>query len=127
MSIYVKNNNIRLYFTFFAGKLDTDAEKTMKAMAEATCGFDHNSTTAPAQNDAYTKIAGDLRTEAGVDTWVSMDFKHLIVNGALVAPRSKIFDYVGDPVITVQASSIFTLFCNDGQVIQDPPSTLLAP
>ncbi len=75
-------------------------------MAEATGGFYQQATTAAALNDAYTKIAGDLRTEAGVNTRVSMDFGHLIVNGALVAPGSKIFDYVGDPVITGQAPSM---------------------
>ncbi|PKL58793.1 MAG: hypothetical protein CVV34_00930, partial [Methanomicrobiales archaeon HGW-Methanomicrobiales-5] len=99
LSVYAKNNNIRLYFIFFAGTPDADAKSTLETMATATGGFYQRATTAAELNDAYTRIAGDLQTAAGVNTNVSIDFGQLIVNNVPTASGDTIFDYVGDPII----------------------------
>ncbi|MDO9549741.1 MAG: VWA domain-containing protein, partial [Methanoregula sp.] len=99
LSVYAKNNNIRLYFIFFAGTPDATAKSTLETMATATGGFYQRATSAAELNDAYTRIAGDLITEAGVDTQVSVDFGQLIVNNVPATPGDEIFDYIGDPIV----------------------------
>lgn len=106
LSIYAKNNKIRLYFIFFAGTPDATAESTLKTMAEATGGFYQKATNADELNDAYNRIAGDLITEAGVDTMVTLDFGQLIVNNALAAPGTEILSYVGDPSVAAPVKGV---------------------
>jgi hypothetical protein len=97
LSIYAKNNDIRLYFIFFAGTPDATAQSTLTDMAEATGGFYLRATTAAELNDAYRRIAGDLITEAGVDTTVTCDFGTMIVNNA--ETTDDVLDYIGDPTV----------------------------
>jgi hypothetical protein len=101
LSIYAKNHDIRLYFIFFAGTPTERAVTDLTIAAEATGGFYQRATTAAELDDAYEKIAGDLKTEAGVDTTATMDFGTLIVNNQLPTDvtANPYFEYVGDPVI----------------------------
>lgn len=100
LSVYAKDNNIRLYFIFFAGTPGVDTSKTLSTMANATGGFYQAATTAAELNTAYTKIAGALQSEAGVGTRASLDFGTLIINDAQVTCTDLLpcFDYVADPI-----------------------------
>jgi hypothetical protein len=101
LSIYAKNHDIRLYFIFFAGEPDERAETDLTAAAEGTGGFYQHATSAADLDDAYAKIAGDLKTEAGVDTKASLDFGALIVNDQPPADvtSNPFFEYIGDPAV----------------------------
>jgi hypothetical protein len=106
LSVYAKNNNIRLYFIFFAGTPDDTAVTDLTAAAVGTGGFYQKATSAAELNDAYKKIAGDLQTEAGVDTQMSLDFGSLIINKVAVGPNAQVFEYVGDPVVATGSPAI---------------------
>jgi len=106
LSIYAKDNKIRLYFIFFAGDPDPIAKSTLETMAKATGGFYQKATSAAELNDAYNRISGDLITEAGVDTQVSLDFGQLIINEVPVAPGTEVFTYVGDPSVTTPVKGV---------------------
>jgi len=101
LSIYAKDHDIRLYFIFFAGTPTARAVTDLTVAAEATGGFYQRATTAAELNDAYAKIAGDLKTEAGVDTKASLDFGSLIVNNnpPTDVTSNPYFEYVGDPPV----------------------------
>jgi len=101
LSIYAKDHGIRLYFIFFAGTPTTTAVTQLSTAANATGGFYQHATSAADLNDAYAKIAGDLKTEAGVDTTASLDFGTLIVNDQppTDVTTNPYFAYIGDPTV----------------------------
>jgi hypothetical protein len=105
LSIYAKNNNIRLYYIFFAGTPDPTAKSTLQTMAEATGGFYQQATTASSLNDAYTRIAGALKEEAGVNTTMQVKFDTVNVTGVTL-PGAEVYDYVYDPSVTSGSTRI---------------------
>jgi hypothetical protein len=93
LSIYAKNNNIRLYMIGFAATLDPQAVSDMTVMANSTGGFYQYAPDAAALNQIYTKIAGQLKDTASVDTAMSADFTNVNVTGVSV-PGADVFDYI---------------------------------
>jgi hypothetical protein len=93
MSIYANNSHVRLYMISFASTLDPQAISDMRIMANATGGFYEHAPDAAKLNEIYTKIAGELRTSAGVNTTMDLDFENVSMNNITV-PGNKVFDYV---------------------------------
>jgi hypothetical protein len=93
MSVYAKNNNIRLYMISFAQTLDPQAVSDMRVMANATGGFYQHAPDAATLNQIYTKIAGELNDKAGVNTTMNTDFQNVIVNNATI-PGGNVYDYI---------------------------------
>jgi len=96
MSVYAKNNNIRLYtigFSAHSTDFDPQAITDMQVMANATGGFYSYAPDAATLSQIYTKIAGDLKNDAGVNTTMLADFQNVNVTGVSV-PGPQVYDYV---------------------------------
>jgi hypothetical protein len=121
MAVYAKNNNIKLYTISFAGNLDTDVVNAMKTMAESTGGFYEHAPDAARLAEIYTRIAGDLRTEAGVDTTAVLDFGMVTLNNESVI-GSDVFTYVPDPPAQPHkspGSTFIHMYNKSGEMFQD--------
>jgi len=96
MSIYAKNNNIRIYtigFSAHSTDFDPQAIAAMQVMANATGGFYSYAPDGATLSQIYTKIAGDLKNDAGVNTSMLADFQNVNVTGVSV-PGAQVYDYV---------------------------------
>uniref|UniRef100_UPI002628635D VWA domain-containing protein n=1 Tax=uncultured Methanofollis sp. TaxID=262500 RepID=UPI002628635D len=87
MSIYANNNQVRLYTIGFASDLK-DVEPYLTRLSEGA-----NGTYTWAKNEdelkkVYSDIAGQLKTEAGVNTTLSLDFTSVKVKTNNTTPRS---------------------------------------
>lgn len=106
MSAYAKNNGIKIYSIAFANSISTSGKTTLQTLAVSTGGKYYE---ASATNiaDVYTAIAGELRTEAGVNTQVDLDFGTIEVNYELIEVNDtfRVFDYVSDPVLSTRIHS----------------------
>ena len=99
LSIYASNNNIRLYmisFTANPSDFDPKATSAMQIMANATGGFYAYAPDSATLNQIYTKIAGELKDTAGVNTTMTADFTNVNVTGVTL-PGANVFDYVYHP------------------------------
>jgi hypothetical protein len=95
MSVYAKNNTIRLYMISFSNDIREGSLtwKTMDTLAETTGGKHYHAATGDDLARIYTEIAGDLKTEAGVNTTMDLVMQELEVNNAAVT------NTVVDPVL----------------------------
>lgn len=95
MSAYAKNNGIKIYTIGFANTLSSGGRDTLRYLAEST-GGKYYPASATDIADVYTAIAGELRTEAGVNTQVDLNFENIEVNYEVIAMNStfKVFDYI---------------------------------
>lgn len=68
----------------------------LASYANKTGGKYYHTTQADELDDIYTDIAGQLRTEAGVNTQVDLNFENIEVNYEVVTMNStyKVFDYI---------------------------------
>jgi hypothetical protein len=96
MSVYAKENNIRIYALSFVNQPSATVQNALTVMANNTGGFYQHAPDEDALNDLYEQIANDLGDIAGVDTTADMDFGTLNVDGASTVGNT-VFDYVGDP------------------------------
>jgi len=102
MTIYAKNNNIRLYMIGFAStSIDPQAVSDMNVMANATGGFYQYAPDAATLNQIYTTIAGDLKDTAGVNVTSSVDFTNINVT-SVPMPGNQVFDYVYNPTASTK-------------------------
>jgi len=92
LSIYAADHNIRLYFIFFASTPAANSQSTLQTMANATGGYYQQALTDSDLNDAYKKIAGDLQTEAGVNTTMDVSFSNVNVSG-VTFPGADVYKY----------------------------------
>ena len=102
MSIYAKENNIRIYALSFVNQPSTYVQGALTTLATNTGGFYQHAPDESALNALYTTIATQLKEDAGIDTSADMDFGHLILDDQLIdtsTPGNATFDYVGDPII----------------------------
>ena len=82
MSVYAENNNIRLYMISFSNGISEESPtwKTMDTLAGATGGKHYHAATGADLAAIYSEIAGELKTEAGVNTAMTLDFSTIQVN-----------------------------------------------
>jgi len=93
MAVYARNNDVRIYTITFSSAVSTDCNETMRTLATDSGGKHYVARTASDLTDVYRQIAGDLKTEAGVNTTVDVAFENVEVNSAPVA-GDQVFDYV---------------------------------
>jgi len=95
MSIYANSGDdtekVRIYTIGFASKLNTNVEKDLRVLSEATGGKYVWVGNAEDLKRVYTDIAGELKTEAGVDTNMTV-FQNVEINGTPKA-AFEVFDY----------------------------------
>jgi len=91
MSVYAMNNNIRIYSIAFANDISDGGKNTLKVLAESTGGKYYHAPTGDDLAQVYTDIAGELKTEAGVNTTMTV-FNNVELNETPV-DAFKVFDY----------------------------------
>jgi hypothetical protein len=97
MSIYAKNNHVRIYAIAFAQQLDPVAVAGLQSMANYTGGFYEYAPDEANLAEIYKRIAGDLRIDAAaIDTEMDLDFESLNVtydNITTLMPGRNVFSY----------------------------------
>ena len=96
MSIYAKDNNIRLYTLSFAMTIPDDERIALTTLANSTGGFYRHAPTQAALETFYTEIAGDLKDTAGVNATMTADFDNINVTG-FAMDGGQVYDYVYHP------------------------------
>jgi hypothetical protein len=91
LSVYAMNNGIRIYSIAFANDISDGGKKTLKVLAESTGGKYYYAPTGDDLARVYTDIAGELKTEAGVNTTMTV-FENVEVNEAPI-DAFEVFDY----------------------------------
>jgi hypothetical protein len=104
MATYAQNNNIRIYSIAFAQDISTTGKSTLQTLATTTGGTYYEAPTADDLTAIYTEIAGELKTEAGVDTAMDISFENVEVNG-IQTPGDDVFAYHYLPGISTNISS----------------------
>jgi len=106
MSVYAKNNGIRLYMISFSGDITENSPtwKTMDTLAGATGGKHYHAATGADLAAIYAEIAGVLKTEAGVDTTMTLDFGTIRVNDEDCEGET-VFTYVYEDSISTTIES----------------------
>lgn len=92
LSVYAQSKSVKIYSIAFANDISAGGKATLQKLAESTGGKYYY---APSGDDLaaiYTAIAGELKTEAGVNTTMGVSFKNVKVNGTLV-PGDEVFAY----------------------------------
>ncbi|MDD1698034.1 MAG: VWA domain-containing protein, partial [Methanoregula sp.] len=100
MSVYARNNNIRIYSIAFGNSISPGGKTTLETLALAT-GGKYYTASATDIADVYKQIAGDLKDEAGVNTTMTADFQNLNVTGVML-PGEQVFSYVPHPVYSTR-------------------------
>jgi hypothetical protein len=94
LSAYALAHGIRIYcISFGDGIVEGDnTYDTMTALAASTGGFHEHAPDADALSEVYTRIAGNLKEEAGVETVMDISMQEITVNDECV-PGVDILDY----------------------------------
>jgi hypothetical protein len=95
MANYANSKNIRIYTIGFASGLTSQAVTDMQYLASSTGGFYRNATTGTDLTQIYSEIAGDLKSEAAVNTSMFLDFGTITVNNVQI-DGVNVFSYVAD-------------------------------
>lgn len=93
MTVYASNNHVKLYTISFAGTLDSGAVEGLQNMAEGTGGFYEHAPTGSQLQEIYERIAGELKTEAGVNTTMDLEFTGIVINNDYSNPVDDAFEY----------------------------------
>jgi hypothetical protein len=98
MSVYAKNNGIKIYSIAFADSVSAGGRKTLRTLAESAVLADGSNGSyyeASATNieSVYKAIAIDLGNLSGVNTTMQTDFSHVNVTGVSI-PGAQVYDYV---------------------------------
>ncbi|WP_332450457.1 VWA domain-containing protein [Methanoculleus sp.] len=99
LSFYAKSKGVTIYSIGYANSISTNGKSTLKKLAESTGGLYYDGDAANI-GAVYTAIAGELKTEAGVDTELDVVFRDVEVNGAPVGSEIDVFDYVYEDEIS---------------------------
>jgi len=88
-------SQVRIYSIGFVLKLDSTVEGDLGVLSNATGGKYVWAGNETELRNVYTDIAGELKTEAGVDTTMDVIFEDVSVTGVDL-PGTDVFDYVYD-------------------------------
>ncbi|CCJ36590.1 von Willebrand factor, type A [Methanoculleus bourgensis MS2] len=94
LSVYARHKNVTIYSIGYADSISSGGRATLKKLAESTGGKYYNGSAANI-GAVYTAIAGELKTEAGVDTNMTV-FENVEINGTPIA-AFEVFDYKHEP------------------------------
>ncbi len=92
MSRFAIANDVKLYMITFAYNPSKTVNETMRILATSTGGFYEHAPSGAKLTEIYKRIAGELKTEAGVDTAMTV-FENVEVNGAPI-PAANVFKYI---------------------------------
>jgi len=110
MSVYalhgLKNREVRLYTIGFAQDLDNDVENYLTILTTATKGWYAWAGNEQKLNSLYSQIAGELKTEASVDTNMKISYENVVINSTY--PGGEVFDYVPFPDKSTYIKSYLT-------------------
>jgi len=104
MSRFARDNGVKLYTITFAYKPGPTVNETMRILATSTDGFYEHAGSGEELTDIYERIAGVLKTEAGVDTRMSLDFGTIRVNDE-DRDGSGVFTYIHEANISTTIES----------------------
>ncbi|MDE4907847.1 VWA domain-containing protein [Methanogenium marinum] len=95
LSVYAVNHNITIYSISFGDGLTDNGIDTLKTLATGTGGKYNHAPTGDDLAAIYTKIAGELKTEAGVNTTMDVMFTNIEQNNVSVEndPSDPILEY----------------------------------
>ncbi|GAB7016971.1 vWA domain-containing protein [Methanogenium cariaci] len=95
LGVYAANNNVTIYSIAFGDGLSSGGVTTLRTLAETTGGTYYYAPTGDDLADIYTEIAGDLKTEAGVNTEMDVMFSNLELNNVTQVndPNDPILEY----------------------------------
>jgi hypothetical protein len=100
MSIYAKNNGIKIYSIAFGNSISAGGKNTLEILALAS-GGKYYTASATDITDVYKQIAGDLKDEAGVNTTMTADFQNVNVTGVTL-PGAQVFSYISHPTYSTR-------------------------
>jgi hypothetical protein len=121
MANYAISKNIRIYMISFASVLDPQAVSDMQYLSTTTGGFYRYAPDAAALNQIYAEIAGDLKSEAAVNTSMSLDFGNITVSNVQI-DGFDVFEYVHDPQTNPPGSTWIQKYNKTSTII--PPYTI---
>ncbi|PKL55809.1 MAG: hypothetical protein CVV35_07965 [Methanomicrobiales archaeon HGW-Methanomicrobiales-6] len=108
MSMYANSGEetekVKIYSIGFASELDSNVERDLAVLSEATGGNYVWAGNEAELRNVYTTIAGELKTEAGVDTELEVVFENVEVNGNLTT-GTNVFDYVPEENVSTTIES----------------------
>ncbi|MEN6487769.1 MAG: vWA domain-containing protein, partial [Smithella sp.] len=109
MSQYAKNNNIKIYSIAYADTISAGGRQTLETLALSSGGKYYNASASNIE-EVYAAIAGDLKTDAGVNTMVDLDYNAVEVNYTIEYNNESnpIFDYVYVDGVSTRLDSYFT-------------------
>lgn len=115
MSVFAKNNNIRIYAIGYAADISTGGRNTLRILAESTGGqyFDGDAANI---DEIYETIAGQLQEEAGVDTMMDLYYDSIEVNYNItpVNETYQVFEYIPE-------TDIDSYYSNMSRPVHSPP------
>ena len=121
MSVYASENGIRIYTISFAGGTVEECIDGLKTLATTTNGSYEDAPTGEDLTNIYTKIAGELKDLAGVDTQMDIDMGTVEINGNVtnndVANQVLNYQYVPDI-----STKIVRLWTNGTQITVPIPN-----
>jgi hypothetical protein len=100
MSVYAKNNGIRIYSIAFANSMSAGGKQTLETLALSTGGKYYTASATDITN-VYKQIAGDLKEEAGVNTTMVVDQESINVTG-VPSPGNQVFKYLYHPTYSTR-------------------------
>jgi Mg-chelatase subunit ChlD len=103
MATYALDHDIKIYSIGYADSISSGGRSTLRTLAETTGGKYYDGDAANI-NEVYSQIAGELKTEAGVDTMMDLSFENVEVNDAPV-PGEDVFAYQYIPGISTNIAS----------------------
>ena len=80
MSRWATTSNVRIYDIFFASSPSGTVNTTLAAMANANSGFYEFAPSASKLNEIFERIAGILKTDAGVGVVMDLPFNDVSVS-----------------------------------------------
>ncbi|WP_265582530.1 Ig-like domain-containing protein [Methanofollis aquaemaris] len=104
MGRFALDNGIKVYPITFAYSPGQTVTSTMEELASLTGGFYEHAPGGDELAGIYTRIAGELKTEAGVDTAIDLSFENVEVNGISV-PGEDVFEYIYEDGISTVIES----------------------
>jgi hypothetical protein len=95
LSRYAADNNIRVYSISFGSGISPGSStwNTLEILSNATKAKHYHAASGSDLVDMYALIAGELKTSAGVNTTMALNFENVSLNNMSV-PGDKVFDYV---------------------------------
>jgi Mg-chelatase subunit ChlD len=128
LSVYARNHNIRIYAIGYAADISDYGRTTLRTLAESTGGKYYTGTAANIA-EIYQTIAGELKTVAGVNTTMNLNFQNVNVtynNLTTATPGDEVFAYQH-----VGGESTFVSSWNNSGILPDhvpiPPYANVSP